>query len=204
MNQHQQVPGKTYTFRNRKTGEIDFGILPSTYGESNGFVWWIKRKELKRGGCWVSRRFRVRKRADWSNTNPDKERTFHTRWYTKNRERSSVAHHHYDIFNSKSSRHKNYEGMPFYDEWNPDKGGTFQAGADWIILNLGKRPDGTSLHIVQHDFGFVPGNLEWTYPRKQANQQMFKIIAQQRSHIKDLEKELMEVKIKLDNVSCLC
>ena len=86
----------------------------------------------------------------------------------------------------------NYEGMPFFDGWNPDKGGSFLIGAIWIIDNLGKRPSGTTMHIVDHAKGFVPGNLEWTHPRRQTNQQMFRIIAQQRHEIKNLKRQLVE------------
>ena len=82
--------------------------------------------------------------------------------------------------------------MPFYDKWNPDKGGSFKAAEKWIIENLGKHPEGTTLHIIHQDIGFVPGNLEWTHPRKQSNQQMYKIIAQQRHRILELEAQLKE------------
>lgn len=106
-----------------------------------------------------------------------------------NPEITTVRNHHRNIFKACPS-YKNYAGMPFANEWNPDKGGSFQAGADWIIANIGKRPQGTSLHIVDHGLGFVPGNLEWTHPRKQNREQMVKIIARQRHQIKLLEKRL--------------
>jgi hypothetical protein len=114
------------------------------------------------------------------------------------REFESVRSHHYHIFNPKATAHKNYEGMPFYDGWNPAKGGSLQAGEDWIIKNIGKRPDGTTLHIVDHVQGFVPGNLEWTHQKKQTHQQMCKIIAQQRNRIKKLEDHIEE----LEGIQC--
>lgn len=83
--------------------------------------------------------------------------------------------------------------MPFYDAWNPAKGGSWAAGAQWIIDNIGRRPKGTTLHIVEHSLGFVPDNLEWTHPRKQSHQQMHKIIAQQRNKIKKLEARIKEL-----------
>jgi hypothetical protein len=83
--------------------------------------------------------------------------------------------------------------MPFFKDWDPAKGGSFDVGADWIIKNLGRRPKGTTLHIIDHATGFVPGNLEWTHPRKQVNQQMHKIIAQQRNKIKKLEERIKEL-----------
>jgi len=83
--------------------------------------------------------------------------------------------------------------MPFFDAWNPDKGGSFDAGAQWIIENIGKRPEGCSLHIVEHEKGFVPGNLEWAHPQKQSAQKMFKIIADQRHEIRLLRARLQEL-----------
>ena len=80
--------------------------------------------------------------------------------------------------------------MPFYDGWNPDKGGSILSGMDWVIENLGKKPKGCSLHIVEHEKGFVPGNLEWTYPQKQSTYRMFQIIAKLKHRIKELERQL--------------
>lgn len=105
-------------------------------------------------------------------------------------EHTSVRTHYNNIFNPKAKSHKNYIGMPFCDEWNPAKGGSFKAGAAWIIEHLGKRPKGSTLHVIDHAVGFMPNNLEWTHPRKQNNQQMYKIIAQQRHRIKELEKQI--------------
>jgi len=52
--------------------------------------------------------------------------------------------------------------MPFFDAWNPEKGGEFRLGAQWILANLGPRPDKKyHLHIVNRALGFVPGNLQW-------------------------------------------
>ncbi len=107
----------------------------------------------------------------------------------------TVRGHHHDIFNSNSSARRNYRGMPFFDSWNPDKGGSWAAGAKWIIENLGKRPTkDSSLHIVKHEKGFVPGNLEWASKKKQSAEQMFKIIANQQNQIKRLKKQLRELR----------
>jgi len=111
-----------------------------------------------------------------------------------NPELQSVRGHFGSICRDSAGRYPTYKGMPFFDGWNPDKGGSHQVGADWIIANLGNRPKGSTLHIVDHEKGFVPGNLEWTHPRKQSNQQMFKIIAQQRHRIKELEAEVALLK----------
>lgn len=114
------------------------------------------------------------------------------KWAKEHSEQRSVRGHYSYIFDQNSRSHANYKGMPFYDGWNPDKGGSFEIGAQWIIDNLGKRPEGTSIHVIKHGDGFVPGNLEWTYPRKQNNQQMYKIIAQQHNEIKNLKRRLIE------------
>lgn len=108
-------------------------------------------------------------------------------------ERIAVRSHYYNIFRPKSHYHKYYKNMPFYDAWNPDKGGSFYAAETWIIENIGNRPEGTSLHVVDHSLGFVPGNLEWTHPKRQAHQQMHKIIAQQRNRIRKLEVRIKEL-----------
>lgn len=115
------------------------------------------------------------------------------KYWAEHPELVSTYNHYKLIFKTHHLSHKNYKGMPFFDEWNPKKGGSLKAGADWIVKNIGKRPRGATLHIIEHSEGFVPGNLEWTYPRKQNNQQMFKIIAQQRNRIKKLEARIKEL-----------
>lgn len=112
-------------------------------------------------------------------------------------EYATVAGHYHRIFNPKSPQHSSYKGMSFFDGWNPKKGGSYQAGADWIITNLGKRPENTSLHIVDHLKGFVPGNLEWTHPKKQTAEQMFKIIARLRHEIKEKDQRICELEARL-------
>ncbi len=124
----------------------------------------------------------------WRKANPARVRAY------RSPEQNSVRHHRYAILSSKNPRNANYKGMPFFDGWNPKKGGSSKAGADWIIANLGKRPKGCSLHIIDHAKGFVPGNLEWASPQKQNNQRMFLIIAQLKHRIKELEAEVAQLK----------
>lgn len=114
-------------------------------------------------------------------------------WGKLHPEEISVRNHHNWISNSKNPRNKNYKGMPFFDLWNPRVGGSFKIGAEWIIKNIGKRPKNTSLHIVEQIKGFVPGNLEWTSPKKQVHRQVCKIIAQQQNQIKKLKERIMEL-----------
>jgi hypothetical protein len=92
---------------------------------------------------------------------------------------------------------RNYEGMPFCDGWDPNKGGSFRTGGEWVIANLGKRPEGCSLHIVDHAKGFVPDNLEWTHPVKQTAEQMFKIIARQKHRMRELEVENQKLQAEI-------
>lgn len=116
-----------------------------------------------------------------------KVREYNRKFRRNNPELASVRSHFYGIVRGYEDM---YSSMPFYDDWNPDKGGSLRAGGDWIIKHLGKRPGGSQLHIISHEKGFIPGNLEWTYPQKQLNQQMFRVIAQLRHRIKQLEAKL--------------
>jgi len=52
--------------------------------------------------------------------------------------------------------------MPFFNAWNPLKGGEIWKGAQWILDNLGRKPGkGWSLDVIKHNKGFIPGNLRW-------------------------------------------
>jgi hypothetical protein len=110
-------------------------------------------------------------------------------------EYKTVASHYRLIFKSPRREAENYKSMPFFDGWNPNKSGSFRDGYDWIIKNIGPRPKGTSLHVVKHEIGFVPGNLAWAHPRKQSAEQMFKIIAELRHENKKLKAEICELKL---------
>jgi hypothetical protein len=130
---------------------------------------------------------------EWQARNPDKVKKNNAKngpaYRAAHPEYLTVAAHHRFIFNTRDAAHRSYRSMPFFNGWNPNKGGSFKAGEKWIIDNIGKRPNGSSLHVIHHDIGFVPGNLEWAHPRKQSNQQMYKIIAQQRHRIQELEQQ---------------
>lgn len=102
----------------------------------------------------------------------------------------SVKDHYFKIFTSTRKHDRTYKGMPFFDAWNFKKGGSYQLGADWILENLGEKPPSSSLHIVNHAKGFVPGNLEWATHTIQNREQMCKIIANLRNRVKELEAQL--------------
>lgn len=143
----------------------------------------------------------------WRDKNKESQREIRAAFYKENRddiltlrrehrksnpEFYTVKAHYAMIFTNNDPRLHNYKQMPFFDGWNPKKGGSFKAGGDWIIDNIGRKPkeSGWSLHIVNHELGFVPGNLEWASKRKQAAEQMFKIIARQKNRIRELEEAL--------------
>ena len=91
--------------------------------------------------------------AAWRKANLERSRRGSRAWRKANPEYVSVCNRHY--------RWRKTKGLDFFDDWNPDKGGSYKAGAEWIITNLGKRPNYASLHMIDRDLGFVPDNLEW-------------------------------------------
>jgi hypothetical protein len=106
-----------------------------------------------------------------------------------------VRSHYYWIV-KKKGKNENYFSMPFFSGWNPEKGGSHKAGGEWILENLGSRPKGCSLHIVDHAKGFVPGNLEWAGRTKQNREQLHKIVADLKHQIKILRKALENARRK--------
>lgn len=91
-------------------------------------------------------------------------------------EYETVKSHHNHVFKKETRWYKN---MPFYDEWNPDKGGSFYAGYLWILENLGPRPGSEwSLDIINHSIGFVPGNLRWANKFQQVLNQKHRLLGQ--------------------------
>lgn len=84
--------------------------------------------------------------------------------------RTVVSHWNF-IFNPRTANAiASYKDMPFYDKWNPNKGGSYKTGMQWILDNLGQRPGPKhSLDIIKHDVGFMPGNLRWTLRGEQSS-----------------------------------
>jgi hypothetical protein len=152
----------------------------------------VTEEQLERRKAYFKRYRETHKKEAkaWRQANKPLIKKFNEEWSASHKEHTSVRNHYYWIFNPKSSSHKYYKGMPFFDGWNPKKGGSWVAGADWILKNLGPQPLGATMHVVHHDLGYIPGNLEWASPKKQINQQMYKITAQQRHKIKELESLL--------------
>lgn len=99
-------------------------------------------------------------------------------------ERRTVFHHLHFIRKEVST----YAGMPFCAFWDPKKGGSYKAGEDWIVNNIGRRPaKGYDLHIVDRQIGFMPGNLQWV-PRDHHRRK--ELINQLLVRVQVLEKRL--------------
>lgn len=67
-----------------------------------------------------------------------KMKEYNVIYHAAHAEQSTVRNHHYHIFKSKRFCDRGYKHMPFFNMWNPDKGGSYKEGAKWIIENLGK------------------------------------------------------------------
>jgi hypothetical protein len=138
----------------------------------------------------------IARSTEWNKVHKQRHQESQRRWRQKNIEYLTVQHHHGMIFrkfHSDGHNYRHYKGMPFFNSWNPDKGGSFRTGANWIIKNLGRRPeDNSSLHIVKHEKGFVPGNLVWASKFTQSNQLLFKIVARLRHQVAALKKRLQK------------
>ena len=119
------------------------------------------------------------------------ERYKKNRAYWKNHSdtgRMSVRWHHHAIF-SGLPRHRTYRGMPFYDGWDPKRGGSYDTASKWIVDNLGTRPGPEwSLDIIKHEVGFVPNNLRWAKTFTQNRNQQRHRLSQ--FSLEDLQVEL--------------
>jgi hypothetical protein len=74
-------------------------------------------------------------------------------------EYSVVLTHQMMICRSTAHRHRYYKGVPFYDGWRAENGGSPAKGMHWILKNLGPKPEGAHLHMVplsQGGKGFGP------------------------------------------------
>ena len=91
----------------------------------------------------------------------------------------AVVAHHRAIFRSREDKHRNYKGMSFCDDWNPNRGGAYWKGAKWIIDNLGEKPSSSwSIDIIKHKDGFTPGNLRWAKRFIQTRNQQHRVLGQ--------------------------
>ena len=69
--------------------------------------------------------------------------------------------------NPKFERYEDYggRGIRVCDEWMHD----YVAFRDWILMNLGPRPDGLTLDRINNSGNYEPGNLRWATYKEQAN-----------------------------------
>jgi hypothetical protein len=68
--------------------------------------------------------------------------------------------------NPKNIRFSDYggRGIKMYPSWQ----NSFIAFREYILTNLGERPDGYSIDRVDNNGSYEPGNLRWATPQQQA------------------------------------
>ena len=73
--------------------------------------------------------------------------------------------------------------MAFFDDWNPDKGGSFVNGVIWIRQNLGLKPGPDwQMHVLKtkkypHGF-FGPGGIVWRRRMDRHDQDVLDLISE--------------------------
>lgn len=80
-------------------------------------------------------------------------------------EYTSIVNHWHWIFNPKRRNHRSYKNMVFYDAWNPDKGGAWIVGLQWMRKHMPRPGLRYQLHVLKtkkypHGF-FGPGGIVW-------------------------------------------
>ena len=152
------------------------GLCKTCY--SKLYVQTHREQHRKRGRTWAKKNREkdlAARRANYA-ANPELRERRYAREKAKrsaNPERVAVKGH-YDAIHA-VKRCPTYTGMPFFKDWSPKTGGSYDAGAQWIIENIGRRPgSGTEyhLHIVDRKIGFMPGNLQWVPREKHAQEEM--------------------------------
>lgn len=88
----------------------------------------------------------------------------------------AISSHYYQFHNRPYARK-----MAFFDDWNPDKGGSLVVGTRWIRENLGPKP-GTDfqLHVLKtkkYPYGyFGPGGIVWRHKMDRHDQDLLDLI----------------------------
>ena len=70
-------------------------------------------------------------------------------------------------YNKKLKSYKNYggRGLSMYKPWLNN----YVLFKNWILTNLGERPEGYSLDRINNDRGYMPNNLRWATKKQQVN-----------------------------------
>ena len=95
----------------------------------------------------------------------------------KHNDRFKISPHHYlyytwngakgRCYNPNNKRFKSYgeRGITMYDEWKND----YVKFKEWILNNLGERPEEYSLDRINNNKGYEPNNLRWASDKEQSN-----------------------------------
>jgi hypothetical protein len=103
-----------------------------------------------------------------------------------NPEYHTLVGHHQRIFNKNHPRHSGYRNMTVFDDWNPDKGGSYRTGARWIREHLGPKPGPDwQLHVLKtkkYPHGYIGPNdkdgrhIVWRHKMDRHDQDLLDLI----------------------------
>ena len=90
-------------------------------------------------------------------------------------------------FNKNASGYKYYggRGIAIYEPWIKD----YAAFKEWILGNIGERPDGHSLDRINNNGNYEPDNLRWATAKEQALN---------RGKIKLSDKDVLDIRLMIE------
>jgi hypothetical protein len=95
-------------------------------------------------------------------------------------------------------------GIQTYEPWRTDA----TAFINWIMENLGPRPDGCTLDRIDNDGHYEPGNLQWgTRAQQTANRRSVRRLTRQRNAL-SAERDALAATVEnltaeVDRLTCL-
>jgi hypothetical protein len=107
-------------------------------------------------------------------------------------------------------RHHTYHdyggrGITIYPGWLGTAKGIYSRDGffrfeEWMLSNLGPRPDGMTLDRIDNDGNYEPGNLKWsTYVEQTANSRRFlSLLTERDAEIKRLRARIAELEAALE------